>query len=107
MERIHASNASTFLLIALAPAYSGFRRWLEAANLWSWRSWACVSRSDWRFSRQRGQHRLRAVRRPSNEKIYVDERGEDVGAPDITRVVVSNDDSGLITFRLITPNRHG
>ena len=40
-----------------------------------------------------------------NEKIYVDERGEDVGGPDITRVVVSNDDSGLITFRLITPNR--
>jgi hypothetical protein len=41
----------------------------------------------------------------ANEKIYVDERGEDIGGPDITSVVVSNDDSGLITFRLITPNR--
>ncbi len=41
----------------------------------------------------------------ANEKTYVDERGEDVGAPDITSVVVSNDDSGLITFRLLTPNR--
>ena len=41
----------------------------------------------------------------ANERIYVDERGEDVRAPDITSVVVSNDDSGLITFRLLTPNR--
>ena len=40
----------------------------------------------------------------ANEATYLDERGEDVGGPDITRVVVSND-SGLITFRLITPNR--
>ena len=42
----------------------------------------------------------------ANERIYVDERGEDVRAPDITKgVVVSGDDSGLITFRLLTPNR--
>ena len=41
----------------------------------------------------------------ANERTYVDERAEDVGAPDITSVVVSNDDSGLITFRLLTPNR--
>jgi hypothetical protein len=41
----------------------------------------------------------------ANEKTYVDERREVVGAPDITSVVVSNDDSGLITFRLLTPNR--
>jgi hypothetical protein len=41
----------------------------------------------------------------TNEKTYVDERREDVGAPDITSVIVSNDDSGQITFRLITPNR--
>jgi len=41
----------------------------------------------------------------ANEKIYADESGEEVGAPDITSVVVSNDDSGLITFRLLTPNR--
>ncbi len=41
----------------------------------------------------------------ANERTYVDERGEAVGAPDITNVIVSNDDSGLITFRLITPNR--
>ena len=46
----------------------------------------------------------------ANEKTYIDERGEhirgeDVDGPDITSVVVSNDDSGLITFRLLTPNR--
>ena len=41
----------------------------------------------------------------ANERTYVDERAEDVGAPDITSVVVSNDDSGQITFRLLTPNR--
>ena len=41
----------------------------------------------------------------ASEKTYIDERGEDVGGPDITRVVVSNDNSGLFTFRLITPNR--
>ncbi|HET8968451.1 MAG TPA: hypothetical protein VFN06_03390 [Gaiellaceae bacterium] len=41
----------------------------------------------------------------ANEKIYADERAEDIGGPDITGVVVSNDDSGMITFRLITPNR--
>lgn len=41
----------------------------------------------------------------ANEKTYSDERGEDVGGPDITGVVVSNDDSGMITFRLLTPNR--
>ena len=41
----------------------------------------------------------------ANERTYIDERREDVGGPDITSVVVSNDDSGLITFRLITPNR--
>ena len=29
----------------------------------------------------------------ANEKTYADERGEDVGGPDITSVVVSNDDS--------------
>jgi hypothetical protein len=31
----------------------------------------------------------------ANEKTYLDERGEDVGGP--ARVVVSNDDSGLIS----------
>jgi hypothetical protein len=41
----------------------------------------------------------------ANERTYVDERGEDVAAPDITSVVVSNDDTGLITFRLLTANR--
>jgi hypothetical protein len=43
--------------------------------------------------------------RIANERTFVDDRGEDVGAADITSVVVSNDDAGLITFKLLTPNR--
>ena len=39
-----------------------------------------------------------------NSAEYVDERGEDVGSPDITTVVVSNDDSGRLTFRVNTPS---
>ena len=36
---------------------------------------------------------------------YVDERGEDPGAPDITTVDVSNDDAGRLSFRVNTPGR--
>ncbi|MDQ3121520.1 MAG: hypothetical protein M3Q59_03160 [Actinomycetota bacterium] len=42
----------------------------------------------------------------ANEKTYVDERGEEVGAPDITSVVVANDDSGLIAHIDRAPSRH-
>jgi hypothetical protein len=35
---------------------------------------------------------------------YEDEHGEEPGAPDIQRVVVSNDDRGRVTFRVETPS---
>jgi hypothetical protein len=35
---------------------------------------------------------------------YLDATGEDAAAPDITRVVVSNDDSGKLTFRIAIPS---
>ena len=40
----------------------------------------------------------------TNSTEYADERGEDVGSPDITTVVVSNDDTGRLTFRVHTPS---
>jgi hypothetical protein len=41
----------------------------------------------------------------SNSQTFADSTGEDPGAPDITSVVVSNDDSGLITFQINVSNR--
>jgi hypothetical protein len=41
----------------------------------------------------------------SNSTSYVDSTGEDVAAPDITGVTVSNDDAGVITFRIAVSNR--
>jgi hypothetical protein len=41
----------------------------------------------------------------SNSQTYQDSTGEDPNAPDITTVVVSNDDSGLITFKINISNR--
>jgi hypothetical protein len=34
---------------------------------------------------------------------YVDERGDNPGGPDITTIVVSNDDAGRLSFRVNTP----
>ena len=44
------------------------------------------------------------VRTAVNSAEYADERGEDVGAPDITTVVVSNDDTGRLTLGVNTPS---
>jgi hypothetical protein len=41
----------------------------------------------------------------SNTTTFPDSTGEDVNAPDITNVVVSNDDAGMITFQVNIPNR--
>jgi hypothetical protein len=41
----------------------------------------------------------------SNSQTFNDSIGEDVNAPDITNVVVSNDDAGLITFQVNISNR--
>jgi hypothetical protein len=44
-------------------------------------------------------------RASSNTTTFPDSIGEDVNAPDITNVVVSNDDAGMITFQVNIPNR--
>ena len=41
----------------------------------------------------------------SNTTTYTDSSGENPAAPDITTIVVSNTDAGLITFRINMPNR--
>jgi hypothetical protein len=41
----------------------------------------------------------------SNSATYADSTGEDPAGPDITSVVVSNDDTGLITFQVNISNR--
>ena len=41
----------------------------------------------------------------SGSQTYQDSVGEDPAAPDITTIVVSNDDAGTLTFRINVPNR--
>jgi hypothetical protein len=41
----------------------------------------------------------------SNSQTFADSTGEDPAAPDITSIVVSNDDAGLITFQINVSNR--
>jgi len=41
----------------------------------------------------------------ANSQTYQDSTGEDPQAPDITSIVVSNDDAGIITFRINIANR--
>jgi hypothetical protein len=41
----------------------------------------------------------------ANSTTYQDSVGEDPAAPDITTIVVSNTDAGMITFRVNIPNR--
>ena len=41
----------------------------------------------------------------ANSVTYQDSTGENPAAPDITTIVVSNDDAGMITFRINIPNR--
>ncbi len=46
-----------------------------------------------------------AARTTANSATFADSTGEDASAPDITSVVVSNDDAGLITFKINISNR--
>jgi hypothetical protein len=41
----------------------------------------------------------------ANSQTFTDSTGEDPAAPDITSIVVSNDDAGLITFKINISNR--
>jgi hypothetical protein len=41
----------------------------------------------------------------ANSQSYQDSTGENPAAPDITTLVVSNDDAGIISFRINVPNR--
>ena len=41
----------------------------------------------------------------ANSTTYTDSTGENPAAPDITTIVVSNDDAGMLTFRINVPNR--
>jgi hypothetical protein len=45
------------------------------------------------------------VRSAANTATFPDSTGEDPAAPDITSITVSNDDAGLIRFRVEIPNR--
>jgi hypothetical protein len=46
-----------------------------------------------------------SARSGSNTTTFLDSTGEDANAPDITNVVVSNDDAGNITFQINISNR--
>jgi hypothetical protein len=46
-----------------------------------------------------------AARTTANSQTFSDSVGEDPNAPDITSVVVSNDDAGLIAFKINVANR--
>jgi hypothetical protein len=41
----------------------------------------------------------------ANSVTFQDSTGEDPAAPDITTIVVSNDDAGIVSFRVNVPNR--
>ena len=41
----------------------------------------------------------------SNTQTYQDSTGEEPGSPDVTTIVVSNDDAATITFRINTPSK--
>lgn len=41
----------------------------------------------------------------ANETTYQDSQGEDPAAPDITTIVVSNNDAGMLAFQVNVPNR--
>lgn len=46
-----------------------------------------------------------SARTTANSQTFADSSGEDANAPDITSVVVSNDDAGMITFKVNVSNR--
>ena len=41
----------------------------------------------------------------ANTQTYTDSTGENPAAPDITTIVVSNNDAGVVSFRINVPNR--
>ena len=41
----------------------------------------------------------------ANSVTYQDSTGENPAAPDITTIVVSNNDTGMMTFKINIPNR--
>jgi hypothetical protein len=41
----------------------------------------------------------------SNSQTFADSTGENPAAPDVTSIVLSNDDAGLITFQINVSNR--
>jgi hypothetical protein len=47
----------------------------------------------------------RNARAKANSQTFTDSTGEDANAPDITTVAVSNDDAGLVTFKVNISNR--
>jgi hypothetical protein len=47
----------------------------------------------------------RATHATANSQTFADSVGEDAAAPDITGIAVSNDDAGLITFKIAISNR--
>jgi hypothetical protein len=47
----------------------------------------------------------KSARANGNSQTFTDSTGEDPMAPDITSIVVSNDDSGMVTFKLNISNR--
>lgn len=46
-----------------------------------------------------------SVAAAANSQTYQDSSGENPAAPDITTIVVSNDDAGMLSFRINVPNR--
>jgi hypothetical protein len=45
------------------------------------------------------------MRAAANSVTFTDSTGEDAAAPDITTITVSNDDQGMITWKINTPNK--
>lgn len=45
------------------------------------------------------------TRAAANSVTFTDSTGEDAAAPDITTITVSNDDQGMITWKINTPNK--
>jgi hypothetical protein len=47
----------------------------------------------------------KGVRARANSQTFTDSTGEDPNAPDVTTIAVSNDDAGLVTFKINISNR--
>ena len=47
----------------------------------------------------------KSVRAKANSQTFTDSTGEDPSAPDVTSIVVSNDDAGMVTFKININNR--